>query len=332
MSLDVYRKKRDFKKTPEPAGRVGKRAAKALSFVIQKHAASHLHYDFRLELDGVLLSWAVPKGPSLSPSDKRLAMHTEDHPLEYGGFEGIIPAKQYGAGTVIVWDRGHWIPKEDPREGYRKGRLKFTLEGEKLHGGWMLVRSHGSKYGGRDGNKVWLLIKENDDEAREGADANIVEQRPESLLTERTLEDVAKEKTRVWQSTKSVAANVKAGAVAPLKAAAKRTAARKPAAQTATMPEGARRAPLPAKLAAQLATLVDEAPSGAGWLHEIKYDGYRMLCRVERGRCEIWSRNGKEWTSAFPGIADAVAKLPVQSLPLREYICVSPSSSRHSMR
>lgn len=171
MSLDLYRKKRDFSKTPEPAGRVGRRTAKERSFVIQKHAASHLHYDFRLELDGVLLSWAVPKGPSLDPRVKRLAMHTEDHPLEYGGFEGIIPPKQYGAGTVIVWDRGRWIPKEDPREGYRKGKLKFMLEGEKLHGGWMLVRSHGGKYGGREDGKAWLLIKENDEEAREGADA-----------------------------------------------------------------------------------------------------------------------------------------------------------------
>src|SRR5688572_18355692 len=142
-SLDVYRKKRDFTQTPEPAGRVGKRSAKALSFVIQKHAASHLHYDFRLELDGVLLSWAVPKGPSLDPRDKRLAMQTEDHPLEYGDFEGIIPPKQYGAGTVIVWDRGEWIPKEDPREGYRKGRLKFALRGQKLQIGRASCRERG---------------------------------------------------------------------------------------------------------------------------------------------------------------------------------------------
>ena len=317
-SLDVYRKKRDFTQTPEPAGRVGKRSAKALSFVIQKHAASHLHYDFRLELDGVLLSWAVPKGPSLDPRDKRLAMQTEDHPLEYGDFEGIIPAKQYGAGTVIVWDRGEWIPKEDPREGYRKGRLKFTLRGEKLHGGWMLVRSHGGKYGDRD-KRAWLLMKERDDEAREATES-IVEQRPESVLTARTLEDVAREKSRVWHSTKSVAENVQSGAVAPLakavakratkKAAGKRTAGR---GKAEAMPAGARKTPMPAKMQAQLATLVDEAPSDAGWLHEIKYDGYRMLLRIVNGGCEIWSRNGKEWTDAFPTIARTAAKLPVAS-------------------
>src|SRR5678816_3004649 len=147
MALELYRKKRNFKTTPEPAGRVGERRAHALSFVIQKHAASHLHYDFRLELNGVLLSWAVPKGPSLDPADKRLAMHVEDHPIEYGGFEGIIPEKQYGAGTVMLWDRGTWQPLGDPVEGYRKGNLKFTLDGEKLHGGWALIRTHSDRYG-----------------------------------------------------------------------------------------------------------------------------------------------------------------------------------------
>ena len=303
MSLDVYRRKRDFAKTPEPAGRVKRGTAKSLSFVIQKHAASHLHYDFRLELDGVLLSWAVPKGPSLDPRDKRLAMQTEDHPLEYGDFEGIIPPKQYGAGTVIVWDRGRWIPREDPHEGYRKGKLKFLLDGEKLHGGWMLVRSHGGKYGDREGARAWLLIKEDDGEARTGADARIVDHAPRSVLTQRSLEDVAKEKSRVWHSTKSVAANVKAGAVAPLA----RVAA------SARAPAGARKAPLPETLDAQLATLVDEAPDGPEWLHEIKYDGYRMLGRIERGRCRIFSRNGKEWTDAFPTLAEAAAALPVKS-------------------
>src|SRR3954468_21703357 len=146
MALEEYKRKRDFHKTPEPAGDPAKaktrvkQAAEPLSFVIQKHAARRLHYDFRLELDGVLLSWAVPKGPSLDPAEKRLAMHVEDHPIDYGGFEGIIPPGQYGSGTVMLWDRGTWIPDGDPREGYRKGRLKFELEGEKLHGAWMLVK------------------------------------------------------------------------------------------------------------------------------------------------------------------------------------------------
>jgi len=158
MALDIYRKKRDFKHAPEPKGKLGKAKDRRLSFVIQKHAASRLHYDFRLELNGVLLSWAVPKGPSLDPNDKRLAMHVEDHPIEYGAFEGIIPPKQYGAGTVMLWDRGSWLPKDDPVAGYKKGKLKFELRGEKLQGGWTLVKSHGGKFG----DNAWLLFKEED--------------------------------------------------------------------------------------------------------------------------------------------------------------------------
>src|SRR5687768_4216974 len=244
MSLDLYRKKRDFRKTPEPAGRVGKRSAKALSFVIQKHAASHLHYDFRLELNGVLLSWAVPKGPSLDPNDKRLAMHTEDHPLEYGDFEGIIPPKQYGAGTVLLWDRGVWVPKEDPVEGYRKGKLKFDLEGEKLRGGWTLVRSRGGKYGG---DKAWLLIKEDDEFARRPPEALIVDDKPRSVATGRTLEEIAAERDREWHSNRSVVENVKRGVV------------RKPAAQRkiAKIELGVR-APMPEFVEPQLATLVKQ--------------------------------------------------------------------------
>src|SRR5467141_2289204 len=167
MPLATYRRKRDFDKTPEPRGT--KRAAprKGLLFVIQKHAASRLHYDFRLELDGVLKSWAVPKGPSLDPADKRLAMHVEDHPLEYGTFEGIIPKGEYGGGTVLLWDRGSWAPVGDPYQGYRAGNLKFTLKGEKLRGGWALVRIRGSRRGD-DSGRSWLLIKERDAEARSG--------------------------------------------------------------------------------------------------------------------------------------------------------------------
>src|SRR5437660_10146919 len=179
MALELYRKKRDFKTTPEPKGKLAKAKRRDLAFVIHDHAGTRLHYDFRLELDGVLLSWAVPKGPSLDPNDKRLAMHVEDHPLEYGEFEGVIPPKQYGAGTVMVWDRGIWIPKSDPKEGYAKGHLKFELNGEKLQGGWNLVRSRGGKYGG---DKSWLLIKETDEFARLGADAAIVEDQPDSVV------------------------------------------------------------------------------------------------------------------------------------------------------
>src|SRR5690348_12569518 len=177
-SLSSYWKKRDFGETPEPKGELA-RAGKALSFVIQKHAARRLHYDFRLELDGTLKSWAVPKGPSLDPKVRRMAVHVEDHPLSYGGFEGVIPKGQYGAGTVIVWDRGTWVPLEDPREGYKKGKLKFELHGEKLHGRWTLVRMSGHE---GERQEPWMLIKGNDEEARPAAEYDIVEDLPGSVL------------------------------------------------------------------------------------------------------------------------------------------------------
>src|ERR1043166_85563 len=300
MALELYRQKRNFKNTPEPPGKVIKRKAGELAFIIQKHAASHLHYDFRLELNGVLLSWAVPKGPSLDPNDKRLAMHVEDHPMEYGGFEGIIPPKQYGAGTVMLWDRGTWRPKEDAVAGYKKGKLKFELNGEKLQGGWTLVKSHGGKYGG---DKSWLLIKEDDEYARTGPEARIVESRPNSVTTHRSLEEIAADPARVWHSNRSVSDNVKGGAVSKPK---------KTRIDPSKVP-GAVQAPLPAFVEAQLATLIKAPPSGEGWLHEIKYDGYRMLCRVEGGAVQIFSRNRKEWTADLPTVTRAVSALPVQS-------------------
>ena len=299
MGLELYRKKRNFKTTPEPAGRVQRRRSREPMFVIQKHAASHLHYDFRLEHNGVLLSWAVPKGPSLDPHDKRLAMHVEDHPIEYGDFEGVIPPKQYGSGTVLLWDRGTWEPQGDVDAGYRQGKLKFRLHGEKLSGGWTLVKSHGGKYGG---DKSWLLIKENDEHARSGADAHVVDTEPDSVASGRNLDAIAADPDRVWHSNKSVAENMRSGRVRRRK--------------TALAPdkvEGARKATQPQTLEAELALLVDEAPDGEGWLHEIKFDGYRMLCRVADGKCRIYSRNGKEWTEPFATIADAVARLPVES-------------------
>src|SRR6185369_13308550 len=183
MGLEKYRTKRNFRVTPEPRGKVARKAGKALSFIVQKHAASHLHYDFRLELGGVLLSWAIPKGPSLDPADKRLAVHVEDHPLEYGSFEGVIPKGQYGAGTVMLWDRGTWQPKEDPVAGYAKGHLKFELDGENLKGGFDLIRTRGSKFGGKTGDQAWLLIKEKDAYARSGAP--IVDTAPNSVTTGR---------------------------------------------------------------------------------------------------------------------------------------------------
>jgi bifunctional non-homologous end joining protein LigD len=195
--LDEYHRKRDFKKTPEPRGE-GPVDTGGFSFCIQKHAATRLHYDFRLELDGVLKSWAVPKGPSYDMAEKRLAMRTEDHPLEYGGFEGIIPKGEYGGGTVLLWDRGTWEPLEDPHAGMVKGALKFRLHGTKLQGAWALVKIKSRE--ARDADKTWLLIKERDDKVRPLAQYDVTEARPESVVSGRSLEEIAQDKDRVWHS------------------------------------------------------------------------------------------------------------------------------------
>ena len=198
MGLEEYRRKRDFGRTAEPSGAVARRRARALSFVIQKHAASHLHYDFRLEMEGVLRSWAVPKGPSLDPGEKRLAVQVEDHPLAYGSFEGTIPAGEYGGGTVLLWDRGTWTPDGDAVAMWRKGHLEFSLDGTKLHGRWTLVRLRSR---GDDRRTNWLLIKRTDEAAR--GDGDILEERPESVSTGRDLDDIAggRGRRRVWSST-----------------------------------------------------------------------------------------------------------------------------------
>ena len=318
MALELYRKKRDFKTTPEPKGKRAKAKRRDLVFVIQKHAASRLHYDFRLELNGVLLSWAVPKGPSLDPNDKRLAMHVEDHPLEYGDFEGIIPAKQYGGGTVMLWDRGTWIPKEDPIAGYQKGKLKFDLHGEKLQGGWTLVRSRGSKYGG---DKAWLLFKEDDEYARTGAEAMVVDSRPHSVVTQRSLKQIAADPARVWHSNKSAAENVKAGAK-------KKPKVRIEPAQAA----GARKAALPEFISPQLATPTQTIPAGDGWIHEVKYDGYRIIARIEAGVVRLYSRNRNDWTKKFPDVARALAALPLETAWLDGEIVILDDKGRSSFQ
>lgn len=198
MGLETYRKKRDFGRTSEPRGK-SRRATRPheLSFVVQKHDARRLHYDFRLELDGVLKSWAIPKGPSLDPSVKRLAVETEDHPIEYGDFEGVIPAGEYGGGAVIVWDRGHWRPTGDPQKGYASGRLTFELEGEKLHGAFHLVRTNGNGKA-----KSWLLMKSKDASAKPGTDSQLVEEQPLSAQSGRKVEEVAVDPDRVWHSNR----------------------------------------------------------------------------------------------------------------------------------
>jgi bifunctional non-homologous end joining protein LigD len=275
VGLEAYRKKRDFKKTPEPSGEQTSESGRA--FVIQKHDARRLHYDFRLELDGVLKSWAVPKGPSLDPSEKRLAVHVEDHPVEYASFEGLIPEGEYGGGPVIVWDRGVWIPEGDPRTAYEKGRLSFELEGQKLHGLWSLVRI--SKP--RDKSNAWLLIKKRDAYATTGEDAEIVERKPESVLSDKTIAEVEREPERIWHSNK--------------KRAFKK---------------------LPTISSPQLATLVEAPPKGPEWIYEVKLDGYRAIGLCESHEAAMISRNGKDWTSSMGTIARAIERLPVKSAVL----------------
>jgi bifunctional non-homologous end joining protein LigD len=305
MTLADYRRKRDFGKTPEPRGESAV-PRKGRRFVIQKHAASRLHYDFRLELDGVLKSWAVPKGPSLDPAEKRLAVQVEDHPLEYGSFEGRIPKGQYGAGSVLVWDRGTWLPVGDPREGLRRGHLKFELRGEKLEGKWALIRMEGR--GGEDGKKNWLLVKEREPGTRLGRSKDIVATSPKSVLSGRTIEDGGK---RTWNSDRGSA-----------------RASRKARASSAVDPKalpGARRAALPRWIPPQLATLVSAAPEGEEWIHEIKYDGYRFLSRVDHGDVRLLTRTGLDWTERFGAVAEGAAKLSVeQALLDGEVVVIRP--------
>jgi bifunctional non-homologous end joining protein LigD len=303
MGLREYHEKRDFSLTSEPRGKEAAREGR--SYVIQKHAASRLHYDFRLELEGVLKSWAVPKGPSLDPKDKRLAMETEDHPVDYGGFEGIIPEGQYGGGTVLLWDRGTWTPVEDPHKGYRSGRLKFLLNGEKLRGVWTLVKTKG-----RDGrDRSWLLFKDKDEFAKPAARFSVVEKKPESVATGRTIEQIATAKDRVWSSNRAETA---AAAEKPGRTSRARTSPAPAPKVDAAAIAGAKKGALPRFLAPQLPTLVDEPADGDDWLHELKFDGYRILCRVEKGDVTLLSRNGKDWTSKFARVVTAAKALSVE--------------------
>ncbi|MBD8682898.1 DNA ligase D [Pseudomonas sp. CFBP 13719] len=295
-ALEEYNRKRDFDATPEPSGgrSSGKRgkAAQALQFCIQKHDASHLHYDFRLELDGTLKSWAVPKGPSLDPNARRLAVHVEDHPLDYASFEGNIPEGHYGAGDVIVWDRGTWIPEGDPRQGYEKGKLKFVLQGEKLAGAWNLVKTH--MPGKRE---QWFLIKSKDEAARPSAEYDVLEAQPDSVLSERTL---VPRKHKSKGSTRTAS-----------KSMAKPTAKPRATGKGVQL-QGARAAALPASLKPELATLVDTAPDG-DWRYEIKFDGYRIVARIEDAEVRLFTRNGHDWTAKMPRQAKALAALGLQS-------------------
>ncbi len=308
VALEAYRRKRDFSKTPEPEGKVAGGAVGGLRFVVQKHAARRLHYDFRLEWEGVLKSWAVPKGPSLDPAQKRLAVQVEDHPLDYGGFEGTIPEGEYGGGTVLLWDRGMWRPLEDAARGLADGKLKFELEGEKLRGRWALVRTRTD-----DPDKPqWLLMKERDGHARGPEAPDILEERPESVQSGRSLEEIAREPEATWGRAEPVPL--------PRKAAPKRVRAGPPeedgAAVEAASVAGEVPAAFPEEVPVQLATLTKEAPEGREWLHEIKYDGYRLLAYVRRGSVRMVSRNGLDWTHRFGRIVAALRELPVREAVL----------------
>jgi len=292
MALEEYRRKRDFRKTPEPAGKAPPRrkAAAPLSFVIQEHQARRLHFDFRLELDGVLKSWAVPRGPSLDPGEKRLAVEVEDHPLDYGGFEGVIPQGQYGGGTVLLWDRGTWVPADsDPAAAHAKGTLKFELRGEKLHGNWALVRMGGKA--AREGRPNWLLVKERDDDAVPQSGDAVVMNNPLSVETGRSLEAIAEDRDRVWDSGKG-----------------ETTPRHRP-----DRIRGARKGRMPVDLKPQLATPAVAAPAGPEWVHEIKYDGYRLFAHIEHGEVRLITRNGLDWTDKFPELTRAFAQLPVDT-------------------
>jgi bifunctional non-homologous end joining protein LigD len=302
--LAAYRAKRDFRVTSEPGPEVGSSGPR-LSYVIQKHHASRLHYDFRLELNGTLLSWAVPKGPSLDPKDKRLAVHVEDHPISYGGFEGTIPKGQYGAGSVIVWDRGTWTPEGDhPARDYHAGKLKFRLDGEKLHGRWALVRTKPSEDQRQD---QWLLIKEPDEFVRPREQYDITEALPDSVIQH------------------------------PLHASAALDAVASPApaatdALRAAALDGARKAALPAAMSPQLATLVSRAPPGGDWRYEIKLDGYRLLARLDHGKVRLFTRSGKDWTDKLQPLAAALAKVGVRNAWIDGEIVVLDEQDRPSFQ
>ena len=289
MSLGEYNRKRNFTKTAEPPGRPGT-SASGRSFVIQKHAATRLHYDFRLELDGALKSWSVPKGPSFDPSAKRLAVAVEDHPIDYGGFEGIIPKGEYGGGTVLIWDRGTWSPVGDAAAGLAAGHLKFDMEGEKLHGRWALVRlkARPNRRGGRGGDddRNWLLVKDRDEHARPEAELDITAARPESVVTGRDLPAIAAATDSVWHSNRG---RDDVGALP----GAKKT-----------------KTGLPAKHRPAAPTVARKVPSGDGWLHEIEIAGDRVVVRISGGRVRILAPDGSDRTDELAALAQAARGLP----------------------
>jgi bifunctional non-homologous end joining protein LigD len=322
-ALTVYRTKRDFTKTEEPSGEQRVAPSARLRFVVQKHAARQLHYDLRLEWDGVFKSWAVARGPSLNPADKRLAVEVEDHPLDYGDFEGTIPAGEYGGGTVMLWDRGFWIPEgaKSTADALHAGDLKFTLEGEKLKGSWVLVRMRGDKFGGKRTN--WLLIKHRDaDSSEPGADNVLSEDR--SVASGRTMQQIAEGKGRrpkpfmlatttpgkadaVWNSNR---AELDRQEFAPPARQPKGGAAKDTKVAKVKRVKPLTVAAMPKFIEPQLAKLADRPPDLAGWGHEVKFDGYRAQLRIEKGNAVIRTRKGLDWTDRFIAIAKQASAFP----------------------
>ena len=322
MGLARYRQKRDFKETPEPPGRDHKRTRPQLSFVIQKHDASRLHYDFRLEMEGVLKSWAVPKGLPMERGEKRLAMEVEDHPIEYGTFEGTIPEGNYGAGTVMLWDRGTYEAVEaDPLKALKAGKLQVILHGEKLKGEWHLVRMRGRE---REDKRAWLLIKSGDTHK-----PLPTKKADRSVTSGRTMDEIAGGKSRVWKSNRP-AVQAAARIVKPDRAV-KRS---RPSASRAVSLDALRDLPrAPAKFVEPMkAVLVDEAPKGSDWLFEIKWDGYRALTVSTAGRIEIFSRTGRNVTGDFPDIARAVGQIPVATFVIDGEIVALDQHGRPSFQ
>ncbi len=288
MSLKEYKSKRNFKKTAEPMGKAIKGKSKNI-FVIQKHHASHLHYDFRLELDGVLKSWAVPKGPSLNPKDKRLAVEVEDHPIDYANFEGEIPKGEYGGGHVIVWDNGKWIPPANAEEQLKKGKLEFELQGHKLHGQWVLVRTH--MPGAKKNN--WFLIKRNDEDADPTRD---ITQEDESVISGVSLETLEEDMAISDKPVKKVKAT------------------KKITKEKARSQKKSRVLEFKDIKGPELATLMDEPPIGPNWIHEIKFDGYRTLCRKDKKKVQLITRSGLDWSHKYKNLQDECENLPVESI------------------
>jgi bifunctional non-homologous end joining protein LigD len=314
--LSRYKSMRDFAQTAEPSGREAVKPSKRLRYVIQKHAATRLHYDLRLELDGVFKSWAVTRGPSLDPKERRLAVEVEDHPLDYGDFEGTIPKGQYGGGTVLLWDRGYWAPEPgtDPHEGLKTGDLKFVVEGERLHGSFVLVRMKNDREHGKRNN--WLLIKHRDEFAQEGGADSVVKDNTDSVASERAMETIAAgegpKPKRFMTAGKAAAANdVWETKSAKAVKEAKPPKAAKPAKALRAPPAPKLRAePMPDFIVPQLTKSVDRPPPGTGWGHEVKFDGYRLQLRIEAGRATLRTRKGLDWTGKFSAIARAAMALP----------------------